>query len=114
MTPLTRKQFLLSLGAGASAIAISSCDQKKTTSLRPTATRISEQKQDSPNTPGPADNVISPTQTNTGQAPVAESTSSQPKQLETPTDKVLSPPIPTDTIRPIAISPTGSPDLVVA
>jgi len=42
MKPLTRKQFFQSLVAGASAIAISACEQKKLPILVPTATRISE------------------------------------------------------------------------
>ena len=45
MAPLTRKQFLLSVLAGASAIAISSCEQKKSSSFQPTTTQISEANQ---------------------------------------------------------------------
>jgi uncharacterized protein (DUF362 family) len=114
MKPITRKQFLLSLAAGASAMAISACEQKKSVKPYPTATRISENPAVSTDTHQPANQESAPTATSAKQTATPDKTTSRPEPTETQDDVVNPTPIPTDTLPASAIAPLGSPDLVVA
>jgi uncharacterized protein (DUF362 family) len=114
MKPLTRKQFLLSLVAGASAMAISACEQKKSSTPFPTATRISDNKSISLKTPETTNQSPVPTRTLDKQATKPESTSPNQEPTETQIAAVTPAPIPTDTLPAAMNTPMGSPDLVVA
>jgi uncharacterized protein (DUF362 family) len=114
MKPLTRKQFLLSLVAGASAMAISACEQKKSSNPFPTATRISENDSISPVTPQTANQEPVPTPTHEAQAMTPKSTSLAQDSTETLVDTATALPIPTAILPTSALTPVGSPDLVVA
>ena len=110
MKPLTRRQFLLSLMAGASAMAISACEQKKSTNLFPTATRISEKNTISPETPQSANQELSSIPTTEEQATVLKGTSVPQDPTATQLDVFP----PTVTLPVPGVTPAGSPDLVVA
>jgi uncharacterized protein (DUF362 family) len=114
MKPITRKQFLLSLVAGASAMAISACEQKKSSNQNPTATRISENNSDSPETPQSANQELAPTPTREEQTTSPKSTSPHQDPTETQVETVTVLPNPSATLPASAITPAGSPDLVVA
>jgi uncharacterized protein (DUF362 family) len=108
MKHLTRKQFLLSMVAGASAMAISACEQKKSSNPFPTATRISENNSVSPETPQTAYQEPVLTPTHDEQATTEKNTSPRQDSTDTPV------PMPTATLPTSGITPAGSPDLVVA
>ena len=114
MKSLSRRKFLLSLVAGASAMAITSCEQQKPVNTLATATRISEKKSLSPTATPPSSQKLVPTPTQLGQAAGTEVPSVQPH----PTEPLVSTNTPisstTDTLPATAITPIGSPDLVVA
>jgi uncharacterized protein (DUF362 family) len=114
MKPITRKQFLLSLVAGASSIAISACEQKKSSNSFPTATRISENNSTSTETPKTVKQPLVPTTTHEQQAITPISSSPHQDPTETQVDTVTPLPIPSATLPASAITPAGSPDLVVA
>ena len=114
MKPLTRKQFLLSLVAGASAMAISACEQKKSTSLYPTVTRPPEENSILTETPNAANKELSSTPTRDEQETASGGPSLHQDPTETQADAATPIPDPTETLPMSAITPSGSPDLVVA
>jgi len=114
MKPLTRRQFLLSMIAGASAMAVTACEHKKPANPLATATRISVVKSLSP-TYIPTTNPESvPTPTRVFQATKPDGSSLQQGSTETIAQIVTPVPTSTDTFPATAITPMGSPDLVVA
>jgi uncharacterized protein (DUF362 family) len=112
MKSLSRRQFLLSLAAGASAMAISACEQKKPTSQKLTNTEKSSTESLLP-TANPSSNstpVSTATRLQQTKETAIPSTSPITNQKETDTPV----PIPTDTQAAAVIAPSGNPDLVVA
>ena len=114
MKHLTRKQFLLSLVAGASSMTISACEQKRSSVQFPTATRISEKNSPASVTSQSTDQEPVPTQTNGVKAVTPKSTSTTQNSTGTQGEPVTASPIPTETLPASALTPMGSPDLVVA
>ncbi len=114
MKHLTRKQFLLSLVAGASSMTISACEQKKSSVQFPTATLISEKTSNASVTSQATDQGQVSTQTNEAQAVTPISTSTTQNSTRTQVETVTTSPIPTETLPASALTPMGSPDLVVA
>lgn len=113
MKPLSRRQFLLSLVAGASAVAISSCEPSKATT-GPTETEAQQINH-------PANTITSvsnqqgestPTKANlaTSTNPILQQSIATGTEVETNTPA----PIPTDTLSLSTPTPASSPDLVVA
>jgi uncharacterized protein (DUF362 family) len=113
MKPLTRKQFLLSLVAGASAMTISACENKKTSNPFSTATRISENNTISPETPQATKQEPVLTPTHEAQVITPISTSLDQDAGETQVEQATALPIPTATLPASVLTPMGSPDLVV-
>ncbi len=124
MKPITRKQFLLSLMAGASSVAISACEQRKTKNPAPTATKLSESKVELPTpvftlTQEPASTA---TNENPDAAPANKPPHPNPTEtslpIPNPTDtqsiEVSPTSLPTDTIPAPTNTPMSIPDLVVA
>jgi uncharacterized protein (DUF362 family) len=114
MKHLTRKQFLLSLLAGANAMVISACEQKRSTNVFSTATRISENKPITQNTPQVGNNEAESTQSTAAQTTTPANASSQPTLTDTQVVEESIGNSPTETIPVSAVTPMGSPDLVVA
>lgn len=107
MKPLSRRQFLLSLVAGASAMAISACGQKKSTNPHSTSTFLPDQRPVS--TPARLEQAteiaVLPTQFISTETPLTA-------EMSIPTQTSL--PIPTNTLPMGNLASSGNPDLVVA
>jgi uncharacterized protein (DUF362 family) len=114
MKPLTRKQFLQSLLAGASALAISACEQKEISHSLPAATKLSENSQISTETTQTTHQNANATQANNRQSTTPERTATEQTSTVAPLNTVEQTSIPTATLPASAIPPMGSPDLVVA
>jgi uncharacterized protein (DUF362 family) len=100
--------------AGANAMFISACEQKRSTNVFPTATRISEDKSITQNTSQAVKKEPESTQTTAVKTTAPDNTFPQPVLTDTQVVREPTGIIPTELIPVSAVTPIGSPDLVVA